>query len=126
MGRVPRSRFAAPIVIVLACHPVVEATPSTQRPIERLDDHFNPPPPQGPFDARVIKTEASKNGTEFTVGIPDPGVVTKEWTGVFISDGNPIAGTEFTLTSVTKTLVKARLEVTRLPSEYVRLIPPLR
>ena len=80
------------------------------------------------FDARVIaKYVVSEHEIGFAMLLPkdvDRDVVTIDWSGMFLSDGKPIANTEFKLTNVSGSGVRAVIKAAQLPSERVRLYEP--
>jgi hypothetical protein len=73
-----------------------------------------------------MKTELSPGKLRVVIALAGDvrDVVTNRWTGVFLSDGKPIAGTEFKIHDVRAHSVEAVLDGTTLPSEVVRLYEP--
>lgn len=97
------------------------------RPAPPPEVTARPAPAPRPIDGRVIATDPSDHAIGFSIGLPrtvDEGLVTTRWTGVFLADGQPIAGSGFALRQVTGHVVRAELAAPRLPSERVRLSPP--
>ncbi|MDB4961754.1 MAG: hypothetical protein JWP01_1753 [Myxococcales bacterium] len=109
--------------------PVMESSPPIKRS-RRRDFSGNPPSPQSvdPIDRRVILQSAlSPNQLRLVIGLrgaADPPAITARWTGVFLADGKPIAGSGFKVIRVSRRMVEVVVDGAQPPSKDVRLYAP--